>query len=99
LRDIGLSISTTVVGVRSWEREGGTLMRWRVSLCVGALAGLLFVLLPYAPAWALGGGNLDPSFGLEGRVLTNFGDTVRSLDAAYALAVQSDGKIVAAGFS
>src|SRR5207245_5340246 len=40
-------------------------------------------------------GTLDPSFGGGGRVLTNFAGR----DEASALALQSDGKIVVAGFS
>jgi uncharacterized delta-60 repeat protein len=40
-------------------------------------------------------GRLDPSFGRDGRVLTNFG--ARSAADASAVALQPDGKIVAAG--
>jgi uncharacterized delta-60 repeat protein len=48
-------------------------------------------------------GNLDPTFGLDGKVVTNFNPTatlpnIRS-DAAFSIAVQSDGKIITAGFS
>jgi uncharacterized delta-60 repeat protein len=39
-------------------------------------------------------GGLDPSFDEDGKVITNFGDVE---DVCYALAVQKDGKIVAAG--
>ncbi len=39
-------------------------------------------------------GQLDPTFGDGGRVLTDFSGTA---DTAYALAIQPDGKIVAAG--
>lgn len=43
-------------------------------------------------------GSLDPTFGQGGRVTTDFGDTShRASDSAYAVALQSDGKIVAAG--
>jgi uncharacterized delta-60 repeat protein len=41
-------------------------------------------------------GSLDTSFGSGGKVLTDLGGTG---DGAYALAIQKDGKIVAAGFS
>jgi uncharacterized delta-60 repeat protein len=41
-------------------------------------------------------GRLDPSFGDGGRVTTHFGD---GRDAAAALVVQADGKLVAAGYS
>ena len=44
------------------------------------------------------GGQLDPSFNYRGRnILTDVGDG--SFEAAYAMAVQPDGKIVAVGFS
>jgi uncharacterized delta-60 repeat protein len=39
-------------------------------------------------------GTADPSFSLDGRVITNVGGN----DAAYAVALQADGKIVAAGY-
>jgi uncharacterized delta-60 repeat protein len=42
-------------------------------------------------------GTLDMSFGSGGKVLTNLG--IESSDNAYALAVQPDGKIIAAGVS
>src|SRR6266487_2601249 len=42
-----------------------------------------------------GDGTLDPAFGAGGQVLTNFGGS----DYAYAVAVQGDGKVVAAGSS
>ncbi len=42
-------------------------------------------------------GSLDTSFGSGGIVTTNFGD--RNSDSANAIAIQSDGKIVAAGSS
>jgi uncharacterized delta-60 repeat protein len=42
-------------------------------------------------------GRLDPSFGVRGVVLTDFNRG--SYEAAYALAIQPDGKLVAAGFS
>jgi uncharacterized delta-60 repeat protein len=41
-------------------------------------------------------GSLDPSFGLEGKVLTDFGSS--SGDQAFALAIQADGRPVAAGW-
>ncbi len=39
-------------------------------------------------------GALDPSFGGDGRVVTNF---TAGFDAAYAVGIQADGKVVAAG--
>jgi uncharacterized delta-60 repeat protein len=41
-------------------------------------------------------GSLDPSFGLGGKVLTHFGSS--SGDQAFAVAIQADGKPVAAGW-
>jgi uncharacterized delta-60 repeat protein len=57
---------------------------------------LLLLVLSGAPAWSarIAAGDLDPSFGLDGKVLTGFG----SPDAhANAVAIQADGKIVVAG--
>ncbi|MEW6527710.1 MAG: delta-60 repeat domain-containing protein [Spirochaetota bacterium] len=42
-------------------------------------------------------GTLDTSFGTEGKVTTNFG-SLRN-DQAYAMALQSDGKIIVAGYT
>ncbi len=66
--------------------EGG------VSLTGGAQAGTTFALARYATD-----GSLDPSFGGDGKVRTRFGQT-RSA-AAYAVAVQPDGKVIAVGFA
>jgi uncharacterized delta-60 repeat protein len=44
-------------------------------------------------------GHLDPRFGTGGRVLTRFGSSRRSQAVAYGVAVQTDGKIVAAGWT
>ncbi len=40
-------------------------------------------------------GSLDTSFGIGGKVNTDFGDT----DWSYSMAIQSDGKIIAVGYS
>jgi uncharacterized delta-60 repeat protein len=58
-------------------------------------AGMVTVLPPAVPAWAVTSGDLDPTFGTEGKVRTDFG----GLDMAYGMAVQPDGRIVVAGFS
>jgi uncharacterized delta-60 repeat protein len=72
----------------------GTARRIAVSL----LCGLFLVSIPSGTTWAAERvGRLDPSFGVRGTVLTDFG--VRSFEAANALAIQPDGRIVAAGFS
>lgn len=53
-----------------------------------------FALARYLP-----NGRLDPTFGADGRVLTNFRatETLRSSDGATSVALQADGKILAAG--
>ena len=51
--------------------------------------------LVQGPAWAADGA-LDPSFGTGGKVMTAIG---ASIDYAYSVAVQPDGKIVAAGYT
>src|ERR1044071_450743 len=51
----------------------------------------------FAAARYLSNGTLDTSFGSGGKVTTDFGD--RNFDRARSAALQSDGKIVAAGFA
>ena len=63
-----------------------TLMLW-------FLLAVLF--LPAAPSWAADG-DIDTTFGTNGKVTTAIGS---GDDYAYALGIQSDGKIVAAGYS
>src|SRR5438874_1895036 len=63
-----------------------------LSLC--ALVVTQVILSPPANATP---GDLDPSFGTNGEVLTDLGSA--SLDIAMAIAVQPDGKIVAVGSS
>jgi len=58
------------------------------------LSSLSIVLLPASSAWAAHGGTLDPTFGTDGKVLTDF---AAGHSFAHGLAVQSDGKIVAVG--
>lgn len=50
----------------------------------------------FALARFLPGGSLDASFSGDGRATTDFGDS-DGPDAAYSVAIQTDGKIVAAG--
>ncbi len=59
------------------------------------LAGLVALGLPVGVARAADG-DLDPTFGNGGKVVTNFN---LPASAASAVAIQGDGKIVAAGFS
>jgi uncharacterized delta-60 repeat protein len=58
---------------------------------VAAGGGRRFALVRYTPV-----GDLDPTFGGDGVVTTNFNP---EYDLAYAVAIQADGKIVAAGVS
>ena len=63
--------------------------------------GVLCILMNIS-AFCLGqAGRLDPSFSGDGRVVTNFpGGGQPAVDArAFGVAIQSDGRIVAAGFS
>ncbi len=71
-------------------------MKWhtRPRLVLVALAGA-FIAAALPGAAVAGPGALDPSFGTGGQVTTDFG----GFDSAQAVAVQSDGKIVAAGSS
>lgn len=56
-----------------------------------------FVLCLIAVPWLAAGapGDLDPSFGIGGKVITDLGDNISAL--ALAVALQADGKVVVAG--
>ncbi len=60
-----------------------------------AAAGAVVIAVGAGGAQAAAGA-FDPGFGSGGTVLSDLGGSV---DAGYAVAVQKDGKIVAAGFS
>ena len=61
-----------------------------------ALGLLIFAQIGWAaPAWAAAG-DLDPTFGVGGKVTT---DIFGNFDNAQSVAVQADGKIVAAGYA
>src|SRR5207344_1890803 len=61
-----------------------------------SLAVVLLVLLLRPVAAAAAAGDLDPTFGDRGTVLSRFSE---GLDIAYAVGRQDDGAIVVAGFS
>ncbi|WP_351234945.1 calcium-binding protein [Streptomyces sp. NPDC002133] len=63
----------------------------------GAVAALGAALVLVCPGVALAApGDLDPTFGTDGKVTTDFGG---NSDLAFAVAVQADGRIVTAGES
>ncbi|MDQ3776370.1 MAG: delta-60 repeat domain-containing protein [Pseudomonadota bacterium] len=70
----------------------------------GCLLVIALLLGPPFPALAAPG-DFDPSFDADGRVLTHFGRfegaiaLLNGFEGAIALLVQSDGKLVAGGFS
>jgi uncharacterized delta-60 repeat protein len=80
--------------------RGSSFSRGNKLPTVGAALGALALALPLmgvvvglaTPAWA-GPGDLDPTFGTGGKVTTNF----FGLDQAFAMSIQPDGHIVAAG--
>jgi uncharacterized delta-60 repeat protein len=68
-------------------------------IVVALVTGLFLVSISSQLTWAAPkSGGLDPTFGVRGKVLTDFSGS-GSNDFARALAIQSDGKIVAAGNS
>ncbi len=69
----------------------GKIVVGAISTIVGA-GFVQFAVVRYLPD-----GNLDPAFGVNGVVLTRFGDDINAL--AHAIAVQPDGKIIAAGYT
>ena len=66
----------------------------RPSVSLLSACSVLLVLVAFSPPANAAQGDLDPSFGVGGKVVSNFGT---GLDAASAVAVQPDGKIVIAG--
>jgi uncharacterized delta-60 repeat protein len=74
-------------------RKGSSRSRRVRVLARGAAVCLTLVL---AGAAGAAPGDLDPAFGVGGRVITDLGGAT---DQAHAVVVQPDGKIVAAGFS
>jgi uncharacterized delta-60 repeat protein len=67
-------------------------------IAVALLSTLFLASIPSQLTSAAGkAGRLDPSFGFRGVVLTDFNGG--TYEAAYALAIQPDGKLVATGFS
>src|SRR5438094_644990 len=66
------------------------------SVLVGMFAALTLVVASAAPAMAAPG-DLDPSFGQGGVALTPIGSSSDGFSQVDALAVQADGKLVAAG--
>jgi uncharacterized delta-60 repeat protein len=71
------------------QRQGARSPRWlRLQL-----PGIVAAILVFSPFAAGAAGDLDPTFGNGGKVVTDFGANERTL----ATAIQSDGKIVVAG--
>jgi uncharacterized delta-60 repeat protein len=77
-----------------WGAAMGT-WRWVPRISYTALATVVVVVGAAAPAVAAAG-ELDPSFGSGGTVVTQFPS---SYSGARAVAVQADGRIVTAGFA
>ena len=83
------SLQQSGAGVGGLVRPG-----WR-QRGMGRLALLIGLLMFPLHVGAQGPGDLDPSFGVDGMVTTDFGDGTDEI--ARAIALQSDGKIVVAG--
>ncbi|HEX9990429.1 MAG TPA: S-layer homology domain-containing protein [Chloroflexia bacterium] len=72
-------------------------IRWVLSYLVAPLIALM-VLIPLHPSEVYAApGELDPTFGDGGKVITDL--STRAGSESYALAVQSDGKLVLAGYA
>src|SRR5215208_381188 len=67
-------------------------MRTRTALW--SIMGAIVVSTGVAPVAQAAPGDLDPTFGTDGKVVTNFTDRE---DVGYPMVIQSDGKIVVAG--
>ncbi len=67
----------------------------RINFLIGVITTIALLLLVTPSAIEAAPGDLDPTFGNGGKVITPFGN----FSTAYGVAVQRDGKIVAVGFS
>src|SRR5438045_3220511 len=74
------------------RREVARMLR---KFVIGTLTGGLLMAAVAGSALAAGG-DLDPSFGISGKVMTDFNN---STDIADAVAVQADGKYVVVGLT
>src|SRR2546422_11313766 len=83
------------MSARRETRKGGKALRPYPGDALLALLSALLLILSFAHSVDAGPGDLDATFGIGGRVLTDFGGG----DRARAVALQADGKIVAAGVS
>src|SRR5438094_959933 len=83
------------MSARREARKGGEALRLYPGAALRGLLSALLLVLSFAPSVDAGPGDLAPSFGTGGRVLTDFGGG----DGARALALQADGRIVVAGSS
>src|SRR5437867_13353156 len=81
------------MSARREARKGGEALRPYPGDALLALLSALLLVLSFAHSVDAGPGDLDPSFGTGGRVLTDFGGG----DGARALALQAGGRIVVAG--
>src|SRR3989449_2831150 len=83
------------MSARRETRKGGKALRPYPGDALLALLSALLLILSFAHSVDAGPGDLDATFGIGGRVLTDFGGG----DRARAVALQADGKIVVAGSS
>ena len=73
----------------------GSKLYYRLILCRGIVTAAIVLTWFISPqATQAAAGDLDPTFGIGGKVLT---DLKRSTDIANAVAVQADGKLVVVG--
>ena len=74
--------------------KGGIILKTKLGASfLGLAIGVIGILGPASGAWAASG-DLDGTFGTQGKVITN---VTPELDLANAVAIQADGKILAAG--
>jgi uncharacterized delta-60 repeat protein len=93
----GVAVTPFRTGTGCWDvanavviQADGKIVTAGLSYCARAL----FALARYDTD-----GNLDPSFGTDGKVLTSFGPRATCTSYANAAAIQPDGKVIAAGIA
>lgn len=80
--------------VNTWSINGNVVQVGGTTFTLGAVTANTTVSVSFKSASLGAPGNLDPSFGTGGKVITSVGS---SDDLGQAVAVQADGKIVVAG--
>ena len=94
--------SVTDVRPKAWDWAYSAVLQSDGKIVAGGTTSYLIVLNDFALVRYNSDGTVDPKFGVNGRTVTDFKalpDGSRSIDLVNSIVLQSDRKIVAAGFT